>query len=248
MTELLFLTNSYIKNFEAIVLEVTNEGVILDKTAFYPLGGGQPSDQGTLSSQDESITVVKVVKRGREVIHVIDGEPPAPNTQVRGVLDWNFRYDRMRLHTAVHILCGMLYHNFLHYTAEEPVLVSGGEIYADKPGARIDFTLPSLTKDLAKKIIADANKTIHNGAAVKIDFISREKAEKIPELIRTKVNLLPKSATEVRTVEIEGLDIQFDGGTHVKEIREIGEIKLVKTDNKGKGRKRMKIALKEPSS
>ncbi|MHA2230963.1 MAG: alanyl-tRNA editing protein [Candidatus Hodarchaeales archaeon] len=243
MTELLFLTDSYLKSFKAVVSEVVDNGVILDKTAFYPLGGGQPSDRGTIYVANKSFPVTKVVKSGPNVMHIVEGELPSPGATVRGEIDWDYRYEKMRLHTAIHILCGMLYHNYTHYGAEEPVLVSGGEIYADKPGARIDFTLPALTKDLAMRITEDANTTINKGGAVKIDFLSREEAEKIPELIRTKVNLLPKSVTEIRTVEIEELDIQFDGGTHVRNIGEIGVIKLVKTDNKGKGRKRLKIAL-----
>ncbi|MFX0117726.1 MAG: alanyl-tRNA editing protein [Candidatus Hodarchaeota archaeon] len=243
MTEQLYLTDSYLKSFEAFVSEVVDNGMILDKTAFYPLGGGQPSDRGTLYIKNKAFPVIKVAKRGSKIIHIIEGELPAPGAVVKGEIDWDYRYEKMRLHTAIHVLCGMLYHNFVNYGAEEPVLVSGGEIYADKPGARIDFTLPALTKDLALRITEDANATIGKGGAVKINFISREEAEKIPELIRTKVNLLPKSVTEIRTVEIENLDIQFDGGTHVQDIQEIGAIILEKTENKGKGRKRMKIAL-----
>ncbi len=243
MTELLYLTNSYLKSFEAVVSEIINNGVVLSKTAFYPLSGGQPADRGTLFVEDAPFSVIKVAKKGPKVIHMVEGDPLSPGTQVRGEIDWDYRYEKMRLHTAIHVLCGMLYHNYSDYGAEEPVLVSGGEIYADQPGARVDFTLPALTKDLALKIIDDANETIKKGGPVKIAFLPREEAEKVPELIRTKVNLLPKAVTEIRTVEIEGLDIQFDGGTHVNDIQEIGAIKLVKTDNKGKGRKRLKIAL-----
>jgi misacylated tRNA(Ala) deacylase len=243
VTEQLYLTDSYLKNFEAVVSEVVENGVVLDKTAFYPLGGGQPSDRGTLYIENRAFPVIKVVKRGPKIIHIIEGEPPTPGAAVKGEIDWDYRHEKMRLHTAIHVLCGLLYHNYANYGAEEPVLVSGGEIYADKPGARIDFTLPTLTKDLALRITEDANATIGKGGAVRINFVSREEAEKIPELIRTKVNLLPKMVTEVRTVEIEDLDIQFDGGTHVQDIQEIGAIRLEKTENKGKGRKRMKIAL-----
>lgn len=243
MTELLYLTNSYLKTFEAVVSEIIGNGVILDKTVFYPLGGGQPSDRGTLFVEDTPLSVIKVVKKGPKLIHVIEGDILSPGTRVRGEIDWDYRYEKMRLHTAIHVLCGMLYHNYSHYGAEEPVLVSGGEIYADQPGARVDFTLPTLTKDLAMKIVDDANETIRKGGPVRMAFLPREEAEKVPELIRTRVNLLPQAVTEIRTVEIEGLDMQFDGGTHVNDIQEIGAIKLLKTDNKGKGRKRLKIAL-----
>ncbi|MFW9916676.1 MAG: alanyl-tRNA editing protein, partial [Candidatus Thorarchaeota archaeon] len=241
MTELLYLTDSYLKSFEAVVSEIINNSAVLDKTAFYPLGGGQPADRGTLFVEDTPYPVIKVAKKGPDIVHMIEGAPLSPGTPVRGEIDWDYRYEKMRLHTSIHVLCGMLYHNYSHYGAEEPVLVSGGEIYADQPGARVDFTLPVLTKDLALKIVDDANETIKKGGSVKIAFMPREEAEKVPELIRTKVNLLPKAVTEIRTVEIEGLDMQFDGGTHVNDIREIGAIKLVKTENKGKGRKRLKI-------
>jgi misacylated tRNA(Ala) deacylase len=243
MTELLYLTDSYLKSFEAVVSEIINNGMVLDKTTFYPIGGGQPADRGTLFAEGTPHAVIKVAKKGPKVVHMIEGDPLSPGTPVRGEIDWDYRYEKMRLHTAIHVLCGMLYHSYSHYGAEEPVLVSGGEIYADQPGARVDFTLPALTKDLALKIVDDANETIRKGGPVKMAFLPREEAEKVPELIRTKVNLLPKAVTEIRTVEIEGLDMQFDGGTHVNDIQEIGAIKLVKTENKGKGRKRLKIAL-----
>ncbi len=243
MTELLYLLDSYLKEFEATVLKTNEQGVFLDKTSFYPLGGGQPSDIGKLYTGNIIYNVIEAKKKGSQVLHNIKGDCPSPGTTIKGEIDWNFRYEKMRLHTAVHVLCGMLFHNYSKYGADEPVLVSGGEIYGDKAGARIDFTLPALTKDLALEIIQDANESISKGGAVKIAFLPREEAEKIPELIRTKVNLLPKSVKEIRTVEIEGLDIQFDGGTHVKDIQEIGILSLVKTENKGKGRKRIKIAF-----
>ncbi|MFX0115918.1 MAG: alanyl-tRNA editing protein [Candidatus Hodarchaeota archaeon] len=245
MTELLYLMDSYVRSFEAVVTEAIGQSVVLDKTAFYYLGGGQPSDRGTLVAGDKMLRVSKVMKRGPRIVHIIDGEPPAPGTPIKGELDWEYRYEKMKLHTALHVLCGLLFRNYKRYGAEEPVMVSSVDIYEDTPEARIDFTLATLTKDLATLIIEDANEIIHKGGPVNIHFISREEAEKDPELTRL-INLtspIPKSVTEVRTVEIEGLDTQFDGGTHVKALQEIGGIKLVKAENKGKGRKRLKITL-----
>lgn len=245
MTELLYLTDSYLKSFDAVVTETVGRSVVLDKTAFYYLGGGQPSDRGTITAGDKILQVSKVMKRGPRIVHIIDGDSPAPGTSVLGEVDWDYRYEKMRLHTALHVLVGLLFRNHKEYGAEAPVMVSSVDIYVDTPEARVDFTLEALTKDLAKIIIDDANEIIRQGAPVNINFLSREEAEKNPTLSRL-INLtspIPKSVTEVRTVEIAGLDTQFDGGTHVKDIQEIGGIKLVKAENKGKGRKRLKIAL-----
>lgn len=245
MTELLYLTDSYLRKFEAIVAEVVGKSLVLDKTAFYYLGGGQPSDRGIFVVGDKTLQVSKVMKRGPRIIHIIDGVPPAPGTLVRGEIDWDYRYEKMKLHTSLHVLCGLLFRNYKKYGAEDPVMVSSVDIYVDTPEARIDFTLAALTKDLAALIIEDANEILNKGGPVNIHFLSREDAERNPELTRL-INLtspLPKSVKEVRTVEIEGLDTQFDGGTHVKNLQEIGGIKLVKAENKGKGRKRLKIAL-----
>ncbi|MFQ5980843.1 MAG: alanyl-tRNA editing protein [Candidatus Heimdallarchaeota archaeon] len=245
MTELLYLTDSYCKSFDAVITEAIGRSVVLDKTAFYYLGGGQPFDRGMLTAGDKTLHVSKVMKRGPRIIHIVDDEPPAPGTTVSGEIDWDYRYEKMRLHTALHVLVGLLFRNYIKYGAEEPVMVSSVDIYEDTPEARVDFTLETLTKDLAGIIIDDANEIIRKGGPVNINFLSREEAEKNPDLSRL-INLtspIPKSVTEVRTVEIEGLDTQFDGGTHVKELQEIGGIKLVKAENKGKGRKRLKIAL-----
>ena len=236
MTELLYLTDSYPREFEATVLEVEGGKVVLDRTAFYPQGGGQPSDVGTLlDDQGQIYRVLKVTKKGK-VFHKLDREPPPAGTRVYGEIDWEHRYELMRTHTALHILCGVI---FRDYGAS----VTGGNM--EPLRARMDFELEHMSADFAQEVEEKINREVEAAHRVKISVLPREEAFQIPDLIRTKINLLPEGIREVRVVEIEGLDMQADGGTHVANTKEVGRIRVVGHESKGRINKRLRIALEE---
>jgi misacylated tRNA(Ala) deacylase len=237
VTELLYLTNSYLKEFETMVVATEGNRVALARTAFYPGGGGQPADGGgALLWDGGQAQVVKVKKQGDLVWHNLDIEPPPVGTLVRGVLDWEHRYQLMRTHTALHILCGVIWRDY-------GALVTGGNM---KPlAARMDFELEHMSVDFALKVAKKINAEVAAARPVKTCILPREEAFRIPNLIRTKINLLPESIREVRVVEIEGLDMQADGGTHVANTREVGTIHVVGHESKGRINKRLRIALGE---
>jgi len=234
MTHLLYLTDHYLKEFDARVLSVDGDIVSLDRTAFYPTGGGQPNDTGILRWSDVESRVVDVSKKAGTVLHKLGGNLPAVGETVHGVIDWDRRYTFMRYHSALHVLCGLVYHMY-------GGLVTGGQIYQNR--ARMDFDLQELTPERVRDIEDACNKAIQEARPITVKFIPREEAMKQPDLIRTKINLLPQEITEVRVVDIEGLDVQADGGTHVANTREIQGIKVTKTENKGKINRRMEIVL-----
>lgn len=239
MTELLYQTDSYLREFEATVVEVADGGmVILDRTAFYPGGGGQPFDLGTLEAGGRSWAVVKVEKRGPVVAHQLEGEGALPEvgTVVRGRLDWARRYRLMRTHTAMHVLCGVVWREFGGQ-------VTGGQMNLDR--SRMDFELEDLSPERVQRIESLVNADIAAGAPVSVRILPREEAFEIPDLIRTKINLLPVGITEVRVVSVGELDTQADGGTHVADAREVGGIKIVGTRSKGKINKRLEVELVE---
>ena len=236
MTDLLYLTDSYLKEFEATVVAVEGDRVALDRAAFYPGGGGQPSDLGRLRWDDGEAQVIKVKKQGELVWHKLDVEPPSEGTLVRGVLDWEHRHKLMRIHTALHILCGVIWRDY-------GALVTGGNM---KPlAARMDFELEHMSVDFAQEVEEKINAEVAAARPVKICILPREEAFRIPDLIRTKINLLPEGICEVRVVEIEGLDMQADGGTHVANTREVGTIHVVGHESKGRINKRLRIALEK---
>lgn len=235
MTELLYLRDSYLREFKAKVVSVEENRVVLDRTAFYPAGGGQPSDRGWLEWDGGRAEVVDVVKRGGEVYHVLEGGVPEPGAEVKGTLDWELRYRHMRYHTALHILAGAVYHLF-------GSTITGSQIRSEK--ARIDFTLEDLSRERVEAIEREANKIVEEGRPVHVRFIPREEALKNPQLIRIRPDLIPDIPV-LRIIEIEGFDAQLDGGTHVANTREVGKIKIVKTINKGKHNRRLEIVLEE---
>lgn len=236
MTELLYQTDSYLREFTATVEAVEGQNVALDRTAFYPGGGGQPCDLGTLAGPGAATwPVVKVQKSGATVWHTVEGEPPAVGTPVTGRLDWERRYGLMRLHTALHILCGVIYHEY-------GALVTGGNMEPNGR-ARMDFEFERMQADLVHEIEAKVNAEVAAARPIRVAILPREEAFQIPDLIRTKINLLPEGIREVRTVAIEGLDLQADGGTHVANTREVGPIRIVDYMSKGKINKRLIIAL-----
>lgn len=222
------------REFDARVTATDEHSVVLNRTAFYPRGGGQMADRGWLESYGRRYRVISVEKRGDTVRHTIAGELPPVGSPVHGAIDWDFRYQMMRTHSALHVLCGVIY---LTFAAQ----VTGCQMYEDR--ARMDFTLADLSPDRVKEIERLANDAIESGYPVKVAFLPRSRADVTPDLIRTKINLVPKHVDPVRTVEIVGLDLQADGGTHVANTLEIGAIRITKTENKGRENRRLEIEL-----
>jgi misacylated tRNA(Ala) deacylase len=238
MTELLYQTDSYLRSFSATVTGVDeeNRAVVLDRTAFYPGGGGQPADSGVLKLGERTYRVSRARKAGPDVLHILEGSDPlpAPGDQVTGEIDWEKRYQLMRTHTAMHVLCGVI---FRDYGAS----VTGGDM--DPLKGRMDFEFETMQKELVNEIEHAINAEMDKDHSVSVKILPREEAFAIPDLIRTKINLLPEGIQEVRVVEIEGLDLQADGGTHVHSTREVGPIRVVDYKSKGKINKRIYIEL-----
>jgi misacylated tRNA(Ala) deacylase len=235
MTELLCHTDAYCKEFDATVTAVDGNAVALDRTAFYPGGGGQPHDVGTLAMGDRRWTVSKVKKQGDAVWHELaEGDPPAVGSSVHGAIDWDRRYQLMRTHTALHILCGVIWRDY-------GVSVTGGNM--EPLRGRLDFEFETMRQELVKEIEEKINAEVAAARPVKVKILPRAEAFQIPDLIRTKINLLPEGITEVRTVELEGLDLQADGGTHVANTSEVGRIRVADYKSKGKINKRIEVAV-----
>ena len=233
MTDFLYLNDSYLRTFDAVVTDqdTRQNAVMLDRTAFYPGGGGQQPDSGKLLVNGADYAV-KTTKRGGA--HVIDGELPPIGAAVRGELDWARRYDIMRTHTAMHILCGVIWRDY-------QASVTGGNM--SLLSARMDFEFERLAPETVADIERKINEEVANASEVKIATLPRAEAFQIPDLIRTKINLLPPGIKHVRTVEIVGLDLQADGGTHVANTREVGRITISKYKSKGGINKRLYVEL-----
>ena len=236
MTEALYHTDAYLKEFEATVTALDGNKVALDRTAFYPGGGGQPNDVGTITLGDQSWTVIKVSKQGADIWHELDREAPPIGSVIHGVIDWDRRYKLMRTHTAMHILCGVI---FRDYGAS----VTGGNMEPLK--GRMDFEFETMRQEFVKAIEEKINVEVTNARPTHVKILPRDEAFQIPDLIRTKISLLPPGIPEVRTVEIEGLDLQADGGTHVANTSEVGRIRVTDYKSKGKINKRIEVALEE---
>ena len=240
MTEPLYHTDAYLKEFDALVTAVEGNAVALDRTGFYPGGGGQPNDLGLLSSGLKIWNVTKVRKAGEAIWHELDADltglhaADPSGLKVHGRIDWTRRYQLMRTHTAMHILCGVI---FRDYGAS----VTGGNMEPLK--GRMDFEFETMRQEFVKEIEVKINVEVAAARPIKVKILPRAEAFQIPDLIRTKINLLPEGIAEVRTVEIEGLDLQADGGTHVANTREVGRIKIVDYKSKGKINKRIEVAL-----
>jgi misacylated tRNA(Ala) deacylase len=236
-------TDAYVRAIEARVLEVAGDGpplVVLDETVFYPGGGGQPADRGTiLRAADGRTWTVRAARRfGGEIAHELepleDGELPRSGDVVAVDLDWARRYALMRTHTALHALCGVVWRDY-------GALVTGGNM---EPGSgRMDFEFERMSGDLVDEIEAKVNAELASGRDVRVAVLPRDEAFAIPDLIRTKVNLLPEGIEEIRTIEIVGLDLQADGGTHVSNTTEVGGIRVTGYESKGRINKRIRIAL-----
>jgi len=235
MTDLIYHTDAYVRVFDATVTAVEGSAVALDRTAFYPGGGGQPNDVGTLTTSDaRAWPVLKVRKVGNRVWHEVDGPPPAVDTPVHGLLDWDRRYQLMRTHTAMHILCGVV---FRDYGAS----VTGGNM--EPLRGRMDFEFETMRQELVREIESRINAEVAAARDVRVKILPRAEAFAIPDLVRTKINLLPAGIAEVRTVELVGLDLQADGGTHVANTREVGHIRVTDYKSKGKINKRIEVVV-----
>ena len=237
MTDLLCLDDAYLTEFTATVVAVDDDGrVELDRSAFYPTGGGQPHDTGTIAWDDTTATVTDVRRlSGDTVWHTIDTDAPPPiGTPVTGVVDWDRRHMLMRTHTAMHILCGVVWNEWGR-------LVTGGNM--DPLRARMDFEFDPLPDGFRERLEQLANEAIHGDHHIEISRLPRIVALADDDLIRTKVNLIPESVTDIRVVDIVGLDKQADGGTHVHSTREVGRIEITKVESKGKGNKRVRVVI-----
>lgn len=241
-TSLLYHADSYANKFTAGVVAVEGRALAFDQTAFYPGGGGQMADRGVLLWHDRRLPLATVRKQGNIVWHEIAlddaaGTVPGVGARVSGELDWPFRYRMMRTHTALHLLCGIIFSDF-------GAQVTGGQMYPDR--ARMDFALDVLTPSFARDIEARVNQAVAEDHPIRVYSLPRAQALEIPDLIRTKINLLPPDITHIRIVEIVGVDLQADGGTHVHSTREVGAITIGKRENKGRNNKRMELLLADP--
>lgn len=238
MTNKIYSTDSYASRADAKVLEVDADDrrILLDSTVFYPGGGGQPHDLGVLSIGDDRLSVVRVTADGDRIWHWLEGDLPPRGTEVSAEIDWDRRYALMRVHTAMHALCGVIWDRF-----QSPV--TGGDM---KPGqGRLDFELPDWNPDFKAEVEAELNRQLMLRRAVDISFLPREIADQDPSLIRTKVSLLPPELEEVRVIDIVGLDRQADGGTHVHNTEEVGEVSIGKVESKGRGFRRIRVIVDE---
>ena len=229
-TQQIYLHDSYARTFDAKVTAAEGNLVVLDRSAFYPGGGGQPHDLGTLNGAQ----VVGLKRDAGEVWHEIEVDGPKVGDAVTGELDWDRRYSLMRTHTAMHILCGVIWRD---YGAK----VTGGGMQPLK--GRMDFEFEQMKAELVGDIDRAINEEVKKARSISIRFLDRTAANVDPDLIRTKINLLPKEITEVRVLDIEGLDVQADGGTHVKSTDEVGIIHIANYKSKGRANKRLEIAL-----
>lgn len=232
MTMRLYHSDSYVREFDAVVTGVIPDqsAITLDRTAFYPGGGGQPADGGTVSG-----SVVRGIRSSTgAILHVLEGRLPALGDAVRGELDWDRRYRLMRTHTAMHILCGVVFRDY-------GALVTGGDM--EPLRGRMDFEFARLERGLVAEIELAVNREVDAAREVHVRILPRAEAFQIPDLIRTKINLLPPEIQEVRTVEIAGLDLQADGGTHVHNTMEVGPMRIADYKSKGSINKRIYIEL-----
>ena len=233
-TDLLYLRDAELREFDATVVAVTDDGgVVLDRTAFYVTGGGQPHDTGTLG--DARVVDVRKDRDTGEVVHVLEGGAlPSPGDTVHGVVDDDRRRKLMRTHTALHVLCGVIWNEY-------KCAVTGGNM--EPLSARMDFEFDPLPEGFGERIERRVNEELAAARPINVEFLPRETAVEDEDLIRTKVNMIPEAVTEIRVVDIVGLDKQADGGTHVASTDQVGRIKVVKTESKGKGNKRIRIEV-----
>jgi len=233
----LFSVDAYLRDFEAAVEQVDHDQkrVALRRTAFYPGGGGQPHDRGVLRWDDGQAHVTRVGREGGRIWHWLDGAGlPETGTDVAGVLDWERRHLTMRTHTALHILCGVIW-------ADHRVAVTGGNM--DPGKGRLDFPLPSMSAEFGRQVETRINEEIAAAHEILVDFVGRKVADEDHALIRTAANLIPREIDPLRVIDIVGLDRQADGGTHVLSTAEVGRVTVTGTESKGKGNKRVRLEV-----
>ncbi|MDQ6616101.1 MAG: alanyl-tRNA editing protein [Actinomycetota bacterium] len=235
--EELFSIDAYLQQFDSGALEVDREQgrIALARTAFYPGGGGQPHDTGSMTWDGGQAAVVRVGRHEGRIWHWLEGdELPAPGTEVLGTLDWGRRHLLMRTHTALHVLCGVVW-------ADYRVAVTGGNM---EPGVgRIDFELDAMSVELGRRLEQRVNEEIARAHEILVEFLARAEADVDPALIRTKANLIPAHIDPLRVIDIVGLDRQADGGTHVATTAEVGQVEVLKTESKGRANKRVRLAV-----
>ena len=233
MTKKLYWENSYMKEFEGTVVNVNGDLVELDQTCFFATGGGEPNDTGKLLADGREFQVIDVSKEGDRILHKADKEGLKSGDKVKGIIDWERRYRLMKMHTASHLLSSIIHR-------ETGALISGGNLDLEK--SRIDFNLEEFDREKFTAYVQKSNELIKRGAQVKSYFMKREEAMKIPGIIKL-LEALPPNVENLRIVEIEGVDIQADGGNHVNNLSELGGIEIIKLENKGKANRRMYFTL-----
>lgn len=239
MSENICYTDAYARATDATVLETDAQthAVRLDRTVFYPGGGGQPADRGQLiGAGGGTWMVTDAKKRGDDIWHIVEGEGalPGPGSEVRVELDWERRHRLMRTHSALHVLCGVVWHDW-------GASVTGGNM--EPLTGRMDFEFETMSGELVGEIEQRVNVEITADHEIRVAILPRDEAFAIPDLIRTKINLLPPGISEVRTIEIVGLDLQADGGTHVAHTAEIGHVRVTGYESKGRINKRIRIEV-----
>jgi len=231
--------DAYARQVDAVVIQADPEtnAVLLDRTVFYPGGGGQPADSGQLRGADGATwTVTGARKRGDDVWHTIDGALPAAGTPLTAEIDWDRRHALMRTHSALHVLCGVVWR-------DHSASVTGGNM--EPLSGRMDFEFETMAGELVAEIEGHVNEEVAADREIRVNVLPRDEAFAIPDLIRTKINLLPEGISEVRTIEIVGLDLQADGGTHVARTSEIGRVRVTGYESKGRINKRIRIAVED---
>jgi len=234
MTELLYMKDSYVKDFEATVIDAKDKIIVLDRTAFYPMGGGVPDDSGYVVAADKRYNIRMVKKMGDVIIHEVDESGLKIGDKVHGWLDWDRRCMLMRMHTAAHILSAVVH-------KETGALITGNQINLDK--TRIDFDLETFDREKLAEYCEKANAEITKSAPVTVEFLPREEAMKIPDIVKL-AGALPPMVKELRIVRIGDIDLQADGGPHVSNTKEIGQIEIIDAENRGKNNRRIYFKLK----
>ena len=242
-TGLLYHTDAYLREFASVVVAVdpAASSVALRETAFFPTGGGQPHDTGTFALGSDTVAVSDVKKDNAGIVwHKVDSlSLPESGEVVHGTIDWVRRYLLMRIHTAQHILNGVIWNDYgAHVTGAHMVPGEG----------RLDFELPSMTQEFARAVEDRVNEQVGLDLPVRVLFLPRSEADRDPSLLRLKANLIPRSVDPLRVIDIVGLDRQADGGTHVASTREVGRVRVVKAESKGRSNKRIRIAIDDSST
>ena len=234
MTEQIYNSDAYIKELESKIIEVNEDNIVLDRTIFFPGGGGQPNDLGSIFVDKKEVKIEKVSWKDGKISHFLNINNLKVGDSIETKIDWQRRFKLMRTHTALHILCGVIWRDY-------GAAVTGGNMEPLK--GRMDFEFPSLSAELTEEIEKKINYEVQEDRKITVDFLPREEAFQIPDLIRTKINLLPESLRIIRTINIHGLDLQADGGTHVSSTSKVGYIKITGHESKGKINKRLRIAV-----